>query len=148
MSRPRKNALRVYLDANVAINWVQEEPLALGVLERVHELRALLLSSDFLRLEVEPRHGLGAEPLRRLRTRMFFGAAKKTLAPSRAVLERAIRLRQDEAIGAMDALHLATAELNGADVFVTAESRRKPMHHVRLHGTQVLTPRAFLDETR
>lgn len=143
-----RKRLRVYVDANVAINWVHDESAAVRVIDRIRELGAHLLSSQFLRLEVEPQHGPGVTAERRFKTGVFFNATKQTIAPSTRLVERAIKLRVSHALGSLDALHLAVAELGRADVFITAENPRKPMHHVKLRGTRVLTPRAFLDETR
>lgn len=147
--RRRPHTLRVYLDANVVINWIAQEAEALQVVERVLSARHYLVSSPFFRLEVEPQHGPRVTPMSRFRAHLYFGAARASVVPSRRVLDRALELRTSQPLGAMDALHLAVAELGGVDLFVTAENpRTKPMHRVRSSTMRVMTPDALLRALR
>ncbi len=61
----------------------------------------------------------------------FFTRATRWPESSDEVIKRAFAEASGAGIAAMDALHVAAALIVGADVLVTTEKRRKPLHRVR-----------------
>ncbi|MDI7267226.1 MAG: type II toxin-antitoxin system VapC family toxin [Myxococcota bacterium] len=127
---------RAYLDACTIIYLVEGvEALQRQVKERLEHVRARpdasLVTSRLARLEC--RTG----PLREGRTGLlgtydeFFAAADLCLAEvSAAVIERATDLRARYRLCSPDAIHLATAIEQRADVFITGDKRLRSVVEV------------------
>src|SRR6187455_3467891 len=129
--------MQLYLDANVIIYSVEQLPEYVGPIgewvARVEGARGRLITSNLSRLECR------VGPLRRrdeaLRTRFdefFEGADLTVLDLGRDVLDRATELRATYGFRTPDALHLATAILIEADVFLTADVRLARCTDVRV----------------
>jgi predicted nucleic acid-binding protein len=90
----------------------------------------LIVVSDYLRLEVLSKPLF----LRRAGEVGFmsavFEAAAEDLRACSAATQKALRLAADFDLSPMDALHVGTAIIGGADEFVTVESPLKPMFRV------------------
>jgi predicted nucleic acid-binding protein len=119
---------RLYLDACCIIYLIEAaNPFHAAVLARLKQhgrgLNARILTSQLSRLECRVR------PLRDKDTGLlakydkFFSARRLVLADvTAAVVDRATELRAQYGFKAPDAIHLATAIDDGADVFLTGDA--------------------------
>lgn len=120
---------RTYVDAGVLIAAVRGgSDLARLALELIEDPDRVFVASVFLRLEVLPK----ATYLRRQTEvtfyQNFFARIASWAHPGDALLDLAEQEAARSGLNALDALHIAAAQLLGADEFVTTESPRKPIH--------------------
>ena len=119
--------MRLYLDANTIIYSVEAVAgFQAGVLRWVQQVEAaagLLITSRLSLLEcrVQPLRQGDHETLARY-DELFSGANLVLLDVSSDVIDQATELRARYGFRSADAIHLATAILIGAEVFLTADA--------------------------
>ena len=128
--------MRLYLDANPIIYSIEGVPefreAALSWIERAEKASGVVITSRLSRLEcrVKPLREENTELLARFEG--FFAREGLELAEITAeVIEAATALRAAHNFRPPDAIHLATATLSKADVFLTGD---RNLAHVSLIG--------------
>ena len=120
--------MRIYLDSNVVIYAVEQHPLfGPRVGRRLNAAQAAgdsLMISDLTRMEclVMPFR-TGDTTLEADYDTFFNQGGMQVVAITRAVCERAARIRATFPFKQMDSLHLAAAVVHGAGVFLTNDGR-------------------------
>ena len=121
---------RTYIDANLLITAFRGEGnLGLRAMEILDDPDRVLVASDAVRLEVQPKPRYE----KRQQEIDFYNAVldqAEHLKWRTDTLYRAHNLAEMHGIAAMDAIHVATALDAGVDEFVTAEKPTKPMFRV------------------
>ncbi len=88
-------------------------------------------SSIFVKLEALPMPTYHRRDHEIAFMNAFFDQVTSWPVSNDEVIERAFEEASLAGIAALDALHVAAAILVGADVLVTTEKRRKPLHRVK-----------------
>lgn len=121
---------RTYIDANVIINALRGlkpiQTIAFAILE---DPARILLSSDFLQLELLPKPTFHQNQAQVEFIRQLLEQTIHIPTDSR-ITHKALDLAGRYDIAALDALHAAAAIVGGADELVTFENRRKPLHKI------------------
>jgi predicted nucleic acid-binding protein len=118
--------MRLYLDANPIVYSIEGVPefrlSALSWIERAEVAQGAVITSRLSRLEcrVKPLREGNAELLERFEG-FFSREGLELVEVSAEVIERATDLRAKQHFRAPDAIHLASALLAKADVFLTAD---------------------------
>jgi predicted nucleic acid-binding protein len=123
---------------------VRREAEAVGSLLRlIQEGRAVWVSSSALEVEISRN----PDPERRHDVASLLAFAKEVVVPHAAVAERAVALEQ-LGFAPFDALHLASAEQGGVDVFLTTDDGlvRRAERHSGLLRIRVRNPLSWYDE--
>ena len=121
---------RTYLDANVLLAaWRGQGDIAKQAMDILDDPERELVVSDAVWLELMPKaiYNKAGEEAEFYET-IFTGADHVRWQLD--VLYRAHELAQNYGIGAMDAIHVATALDAGVDEFVSGEKPSKPMFRV------------------
>jgi uncharacterized protein len=119
---------RVYLDASCIIYLIEvSSPFHATVAHRLlryqADPKAALVTSSLSRLECRTKPLRGGDTRLLAEYDVFFAAGRLSVAElSAAVVERATELRARYGFKTPDALHLATAILERADVFMTGDA--------------------------
>lgn len=129
---------RVYLDTNLYIYLFEgvetyRQPMA-SLAAEIDRRDIAVIASELIFTELLPR------PVREGRSRLVAGylellqqTPRITLAPvDRQVILRAVHLRADFGLRAMDALHVATAVVHGCDTFLTNDQRLNAGKQIRV----------------
>jgi predicted nucleic acid-binding protein len=119
---------RLYLDANVLISFVQDDPrhgIALAPLfERIAEGDAVGMTSTLTITEVlvRPYQQKRLDLVERYRATFFHVRGFEVLPVDQEIAETGARLRAEFRFRTPDAIQLATAIAHGADVFLTDDA--------------------------
>jgi predicted nucleic acid-binding protein len=135
-----------FIDADVLIAAAKgTEELSAPALAVLYDPGRSFVCSDYLKLEVLPI----ATFFDRMEVvafyEEFFGAVSHWVSSSPELSERALDLACRYGLGAVDALHVAAAEVVGAEL-VTAERPTKPM--LRVGTSRVTSIRNSIDARR
>lgn len=130
--------MRLYLDANIIISCIEgEAPARDPLLKRIGKIEtsteSVLLTSLLSRLEcrVKPLRDNDAALLNTYEC--FFSRRRLHVADiSATVIERATELRARHGVRTPDAIHLATAWVEQADVFLTGDKSLTRCNEVRV----------------
>jgi predicted nucleic acid-binding protein len=138
---------RVYLDANVLIYFLDEDPRWLSVVARVlaaaqrSEFVAVTGDAVVSEVMVHPYRSGDAERIARFRGFFALEGVLQVVSHTSADFDLAARFRGARPLPAMDALHLATA-LNGAcTVLVTNHERMRSVPGLEVVRLQELQQR-------
>ena len=88
------------------------------------------VSSDFVRLEVLPKPVYFNKNAEVLYYQRYFSAVHVWVAPTLPLVRRAFQIATSHGLSAVDALHVAAAEIGKADELVTAERATSPLLRV------------------
>lgn len=88
-------------------------------------------SSSFVRLEAIPMPTYHKREHEVAFLNAFFDRVARWPESNDVVIDRAFIEASEAGIAALDALHVAAALIVGAEVLVTTEKRRKPLHRVQ-----------------
>lgn len=120
---------RAYLDANVLIYFLEEDPrwlsLVGGVLTAAQRSEFVAMTGDAVVAEVMVHPYRSRDPERIARFRDFFAldGVLQVVSHTSADFDLAAWIRAEHALPTMDALHLATAHNAGCTVLVTNDQR-------------------------
>lgn len=129
---------RVYLDTNLYIYLFEGvetyRQLMASLAAEIDRRDIAVIASELIFTELLPR------PVREGRSRLVAGylellqqTPRITLAPvDRQVILRAVHLRADFGLRAMDALHVATAVVHGCETFLTNDQRLNAGKQIRV----------------
>lgn len=113
----------------------QRSPLHLAWVDRAIELLlrpdVLFISSPYLRLELLPKP-TAYQQVEQVRFIQTYADGCRMVPSTNALRDAALKEACELGLGAMDALHLASAAAGKADFFVTCEDRKKPMFKSKL----------------
>jgi|SRR5579883_1219640 predicted nucleic acid-binding protein len=123
--------IRTFIDSGVLIAAARStDSLSAPALAVLADSNRQFISSDFVRLEVLPK------PIYFKRTTevtvylAFFAAVQIWVQPTATLVHQALLRAEQFGLGAVDALHVVSAEMVGADEFVTAERPTSPLLRV------------------
>lgn len=88
------------------------------------------VSSDFVRLEVLPKPVYHKQVAEADFYRAFFAAVSMWAATTPILIQRAFHFAQTFGLSAIDALHVAAADISGAQELITTERSNKPLLRV------------------
>jgi len=88
-------------------------------------------SSEFVKLEVLPKPIYEKRETEADFYREFFAAVRHWAGPVEKIVNGAYDVAQSCGMSAMDALHVAAAEIAGASELVTTERPEKPIHRAK-----------------
>ena len=124
-------AIRTFVDSCVLIAAATGQrdvcEVAMQVLE---DPDRLILSSDFVRLEVLPKAIYNRRPKEVRFYEEFFAGVEGWAQPTPAMVRDAHDAACTFGLQAMDALHVVSAQALGADELVTLEKGTTPLHRV------------------
>ena len=123
--------VKTYVDTGVLIEAYRSAgPLAGATIAILSDPNRAFVTSEFVRLEVLPKPTY----YRRLDEVAFYNAFFAGALPPVGITRRLVRLATQRAetfgLSAVDALHVAAAEIGGADELVTAERPTSPLARV------------------
>ena len=136
MGRDKRAGVRRRHDSNLLDSGVllaaarsvsRDRETALRVLE---DSERTFLTSAFIQLEVLPKAVFHKKALVRAFYDEYFRAAE-WIRDIEAIVSGAEADAARLGLSAMDALHLAAAQLGGAEEFLTTESRQRPIHRAQ-----------------
>jgi predicted nucleic acid-binding protein len=115
--------MRVYMDSSIVIRLLEGTDEMRSIIRaRCLGLPGLVLcSSPLVRLECLPKVIKAKEDAARVDYETFFGRVENLILDMSA-FDRAVELASTVSLKSMDALHLATAEVNECNEFWTADS--------------------------
>ncbi len=120
-----------YVDSGVLIAAARGlGPVSLAATAIITDPNRQFISSDFVRLEVLPKPIYHHQTTETDFYRAFFATVGTWVATSPLLAERAFQRAATFGLSAIDAAHIAAAELANADEFVTTEQSAKPMFRV------------------
>lgn len=98
------------------------------------------MSSDFLRLEVEPKAVYESREAEARFYAAFFDGAALWVAGTPGLVEAALAHAKQFGLNALDSLHVAAAIAAGCDELVTTEAPTKPIFRVDLLSVVSIRP--------
>lgn len=129
---------RTYLDAGVLIAAARGgDAVAQRALEIVKDRERVFVSSPFVRLEILPKALFHRREGEASFYRAYFALVAVSVEPDRGLLEEANDVASRFGLAALDALHVTSALIAGADDLVTTERPTRPIH--RISGLSVKT---------
>lgn len=112
---------RAFLDSGVLLAANRaEEPLRFAARRLLRDPRYTFLTSPFVYLEVVPKARFFQRLLEREIYEIFFQQAHWQ-RDTQQIVTRGLAVAEQFGLGAMDALHVAAAQLLGADAVITVE---------------------------
>ncbi|MBW3539326.1 MAG: PIN domain-containing protein [Planctomycetes bacterium] len=108
-----------------------DESLSDAALAVLADPGRILISSEFVRLEVLPKPVAYGRQDECEFYDTFFAAAKRIVRASRPLVQEAQAEAELYGLSAMDALHVAAAKRARCEEFITVESSTKPLFRVR-----------------
>ena len=130
--------IRTFLDAGVLIAAARgNNPLSQRALEIVRDRERVFVSSPFIRLEVLPKAVFHRQEGETLFYRSYFDGVAVWVNPDQDLVEEADDVASRFGLAALDALHVTSALIAGADELVTTERPSRPIH--RVSGLSVKT---------
>lgn len=119
-----------FVDADVLISAAKgTEDFSFAALAILDDPERSFVCGDYLKLEVLPMAMFFGYTETSKFHEEFFRAATHRIAPSPELSRRALEVACEYGLGAMDAPHVASAEVAGAEL-ITAERPTKPMLRV------------------
>ena len=113
---------RTFVDAGVLITAARGvAELSAAATQVLSDPNRIFLSSLFVRLEVQPKPTYFKLTPELRFYESFFAAVREWASPHDALTQRALTIACTFGLSAIDALHVAAAELLGADELVTTE---------------------------
>ncbi len=113
---------RTFVDAGVLITAARGvAELSAAAMQVLSDPNRIFLSSLFVRLEVQPKPTYFKLTPELRFYESFFAAVREWASPHDALTQRALTIACTFGLSAIDALHVAAAELLGADELVTTE---------------------------
>lgn len=128
-----------YLDTSVIVAAAHgTEDAHLSAMHVLSDPQRVFIASDFVRIETVPhaRYNKYFADLDFYEEYLRSVTAFVSITPE--LIARGIEVVAKFGIGSMDALHLAAAELGGADEFVTAEKPTKPFFRATSTRTRIV----------
>lgn len=123
--------IKTYVDSGVLIEAYRSvSPLAALALAILTDPNRTFVTSEFVRLEVRPKPAYFGRAKEVAFYDAYFKGATRTVSVTRALVRRAQQRAESFGLSAVDALHVAAAEIAGADELVTAERRTSPLARV------------------
>lgn len=122
---------RTFLDAGVLIAAARGSgPSYLKAMEILDDGERSFVSSLFVRLEILPKALFHQRHAEVAFYESYFEEVDLWVDPDRALLEEAGRVATRFGLAALDALHVTSALVAGADELVTTEGSTRPIHRV------------------
>lgn len=129
---------RTFLDAGVLIAAARGgDDVAQRALEIIKDRERVFVSSPFVRLEILPKALFHRQEGEASFYRAYFDLVAVWVDPDRGLLEEADAVASRFGLAALDALHVTSALIAGADELVTTERPTRPIH--RVSGLSVKT---------
>ncbi len=100
------------------------------------------VSSDFVRLEVEPKPIFGRREAEAQFYAALFDGVAQWVPTTPELTSRALQYGREFGLSALDALHVAAAVIGECDELVTAESPTKPIFRVDVITVVSIRPQA------
>lgn len=126
------NKVLTYIDANVLIAaFNAQNEISAAALEVLRDPQRDLLVSDALWLETLPKARFHHRHLEAAFYEGIFSLALRRIPWGDAIMQKARELAPHYGLAAMDAVHVASALVGGADELVTGEKWNKPMLQVQ-----------------
>lgn len=120
-----------YLDASVLIAAARASGLLYtAATALLGDSRRQFVASDFVRLETLPKPTYFGRTAEIHLFMAYFAAVRVWVPISPALVQLAIQRAETFGLNGMDDLHIAAAELGGAEEFITAERATKPFFRV------------------
>jgi predicted nucleic acid-binding protein len=120
--------IRTFVDSGVLIEAYRASgPLAGPALAIFNNASRVFVTSEFVRLEVLPKpahFGRSVEVAFYVR---FFAAAKRSVPTTKRLVSLAMQRAEQFGLSAVDALHVAAAEIGKVDELITAERSTSPL---------------------
>ena len=137
--------IRTYVDSGVLIEAYRASgPLAGLVLAAFDAASRVFVTSDFVRLEVLPKPTYYRRPAEVGFYNAFLDAAKRSIPTTKKVVRLATQRAEQFGLNAVDALHVAAAEIGKVDELATTERPTSPLLRVttssRHHGSRRIHP--------
>ncbi|MDD5035902.1 MAG: PIN domain-containing protein [Methylococcaceae bacterium] len=140
---PAMNKILTYVDANVLIAAFRGQSIvSQAAVAVLRDPGRALLVSDALWLEIVPKARFHRQQHEVDFYEGIFTLALKRVCWNETIMEKACELAPRYGMAAMDAIHVASALIGGAEELVTGEGWNKPMLHVqelRTHSIQLRT---------
>jgi predicted nucleic acid-binding protein len=131
--------IRTFLDAGVLIAAARgNNPLSQKALEIVKDRERIFLSTPFVRLEVLPKAVFHRQKGEALFYRSYFDQVSVWVNPDQVLVEEADDVASRFGLAALDALHVTSALIAGADELVTTERPTRPIHRVSDLGVKTI----------
>lgn len=122
---------RTFLDAGVLIAAARgDDAVAQRAIEIVRDKDRAFVSSPFIRLEVLPKALFHRKEGEVFFYRSYFALVRVWIHPDPGLLEEADHVASRFGLAALDALHVTSALMAGADELVTTERPTRPIHRV------------------
>jgi predicted nucleic acid-binding protein len=129
---------RTFLDAGVLIAAARGgDAIAQRALDIIKDRERVFVSSPFVRLEILPKALFHRQDGEVVFYRSYFDLVRVWVDADRDLLEEADDVASRFGLAALDALHVTSAIIAGADEFVTTERPTRPIH--RVSGLSVKT---------
>lgn len=121
--------IRTYLDAGVLIAVARGHPDSAQTARNIMaDPERVFVASVFLRLEVLPKAIYQRRAAEVDLYQRYFARVAAWADPSETLTNLAEQEAARSGLNALDALHIAAAQVLGADELVTTEKPRKPLH--------------------
>lgn len=135
--------IRTYVDSSVLIEAHRAiGPLAGTALAILNDPSRRFVTSEFVRLEVLPKAAYYQRVAEVTFYNEFFAVVTRSVAITRSLVNVALQRAETFGLSAVDALHVAAAEMARADELVTAERPTSPLMRVTTIPVVSLHPRA------
>ncbi len=133
--------VRTFIDSNVLIAAARgKEDIAARAFAVLDDPDRVLITSDFIRLEVLPKARYHKQEAEAQFYDEFFEAVRHTVPASKELVEVAQKEAESAGLQAFDALHVAAACEAEADEFVTAEKPTKTVFRTRAIEVKTIFP--------
>jgi predicted nucleic acid-binding protein len=124
--------IRTFIDSGVLIAAARNSgPVSDRALEVLEDENREFISNIFVRLEVLPKSVCYRKVTEAEFYRAFFDSVEYWARDLEGLVEEAYRVASQYGLSAIDAIHVASAILTGADEMITTERSTKPMHQVK-----------------
>ena len=122
---------RTFLDAGVLIAAARgSDAVAQRALDIIKDRERVFVSSPFVRLEILPKAVFHRQEGEITFYRSYFDLVRIWVDADRDLLEEADNVASRFGLAALDALHVTSAMIAGADELVTTERPTRPIHRV------------------
>ena len=129
---------RTFLDSGVLIAAARgNDTVAQRALDIIKDRERVFVSSPFVRLEILPKALFHRQDGEVIFYRSYFDLVRIWVDADRDLLEEAADVASRFGLAALDALHVTSAMIAGADELVTTERPTRPIH--RVSGLSVKT---------
>ena len=119
------------MDADVLIHAARGTKIyGSTALELISESNRLMISSNFVVLEVIPKARYNGRTIEERFYRTFFETVNDWITPSSELIRMALDIATEYGLAGMDAIHMATASLGNVEEFITGEKPSSPLFRV------------------